>query len=102
MAEILMVRKKKSRAGLVDVGWGMEKGKEEKENVGLKVKNGDKEKDKWWSIGRGRRDSKEKAKDAVKPKSKCKFSFTLFQPFFKDLICRSLQRRTHYATDSIH
>jgi len=93
-----MVRKKKSRAGLGEVGWGMEKEKEEKENVGLKVKN----EDKWWSIGRGRRDLKEKTKDAVKPKSKCKFSFTLFQLFFKDLTCRSLQRRTHYATDSIH
>ncbi|KAF8839757.1 hypothetical protein BDN67DRAFT_736710 [Paxillus ammoniavirescens] len=75
IGEILMVKKKKSRVALDGMQWGTlgevtnvpsvakpkEKGgKKDKENL-LKVKVD--ENQKWWSIGRGRKDSKEKEKD---------------------------------------
>ena len=79
-----MVRKKKSRAGLDGLEWGalgevanVPKEKEKKDGL-LKVK-GDENKDKWWTIGRGRKDSKEKTKDKenananTKPRAKCEF-----------------------------
>ncbi|KAL6299475.1 hypothetical protein BKA93DRAFT_870647 [Sparassis latifolia] len=72
IGEIVVVKKKKSRLGLDGMTWGalgevtnIPAAKEQKpkpapvENL-LKVK-GD-ENQKWWSIGRGRKDSKEKAK----------------------------------------
>lgn len=82
IGEILVVRKKKSRAGLDGLEWGplgevtnVPKEKEKKEGL-LKVK-GEENKDKWWTIGRGRKDSKEKTKDKenanVKPRAKCEF-----------------------------
>ncbi|KAF8148662.1 hypothetical protein B0H34DRAFT_802878 [Crassisporium funariophilum] len=72
IGEIVMVKKKKSRAALDGMAWGalgevtnvpsLPKG-EKKEAPGLlKVKEGEKEK--WWSIGRGRKDSKEKTKES--------------------------------------
>ncbi|KAI0051553.1 hypothetical protein FA95DRAFT_1580533 [Auriscalpium vulgare] len=73
LGEILMVKKKKSRAALDGLKWGP---LGETTNIPpaasssnplLKVKS--EEKDKWWSIGRGRKDSKEKAKAAVRAKS---------------------------------
>ncbi|KAF9219060.1 hypothetical protein BS17DRAFT_439592 [Gyrodon lividus] len=81
IGEILMVKKKKSRVALDGMQWGTlgevtnissvtrpkEKGgKKEKENL-LKVKVD--ENQKWWSIGRGRKDSKEKEKDKERAKS---------------------------------
>ncbi|KAH7884200.1 hypothetical protein F5I97DRAFT_1671717 [Phlebopus sp. FC_14] len=77
MGEIVVVKKKKSRAALDGLGWGTlgevtnvpsvtktkekEKGgKKEKDGL-LKVKVD--ENQKWWSIGRGRKDSKEKEKN---------------------------------------
>lgn len=82
--EILMVRKKKSRAALDEVGWGSgsnldEKtnAAKEKENLALKPKLDEKEK--WWSIGRGRKDSKEKKdkgeREHSKARTKCKMKF---------------------------
>ncbi|KAH7905000.1 hypothetical protein BJ138DRAFT_1118875, partial [Hygrophoropsis aurantiaca] len=80
IGEILMVKKKKSRAGLDGMRWGTlgevtnvptvtkkEKKESSKENAKdglLKVKVDEKEK--WWSIGRGRKDSKEKEKERAK------------------------------------
>ncbi|KIJ60131.1 hypothetical protein HYDPIDRAFT_32553 [Hydnomerulius pinastri MD-312] len=78
IGEILMVKKKKSRVALDGMNWGTlgevtnvpsitkpkEKGgKKDKENL-LKVKVDDNQK--WWSIGRGRKDSKEKEKERAK------------------------------------
>lgn len=82
IGEILVVRKKKSRAGLNEVEWGplgevtnVPKEKERKESL-LKVK-GEENKDKWWTIGRGRKDSKEKAKDKENAKSRAKCEFVV-------------------------
>ena len=88
VGEIVVVKKKKSRAGLGDVTWGptplgdvtnatnlpsVENGKPL--NLGgAKSKQGEKEKDRWWTIGRGRKDSKEKEKEKEKDKNKVKLS----------------------------
>lgn len=79
IGEIVVVKKKKSRAGLDGLRWGAlgdvtntvkeveaeklkSKPKEKKRPAtSLKVKIDEKEK--WWTIGRGRKDSKEKAKE---------------------------------------
>lgn len=80
IGEILMVKKKKSRLGLNGLQWGtlgevtnvppVTKPKEKagkKESL-LKVKVD--ENQKWWSIGRGRKDSKEKDKGKDKDVAK--------------------------------
>ena len=89
IGEILLVKKKKSRAALNGMSWGtlgevtnvppMTKPKESKEKGGKKEKEGllkvkMDENQKWWSIGRGRKDSKEKdkEKDKEKERAKCK------------------------------
>ncbi|KAF7437378.1 hypothetical protein PC9H_004217 [Pleurotus ostreatus] len=65
--EIVMIRKKKSRAGLDGVRWGDEGAeradgplKEKNSNVqnGGKMQEGGKEK--WWTIGRGKKEAKDK------------------------------------------
>ncbi|KAI6137090.1 hypothetical protein F5141DRAFT_1230782 [Pisolithus sp. B1] len=81
IGDILLVKKKKSRAALDGMTWGtlgevtnipsITKPKENKEKSGkkeeglLKVKVD--ENQKWWSIGRGRKDSKEKEEPAKSP-----------------------------------
>jgi hypothetical protein len=106
LGDILVVKKQKSRAALDDMGWGPaaananapaskgvlgevtntsknSSGKKEKEKDGglLKVKVD--EERKWWSIGRGRKDSKEEKKNkekenaASKSRASCKWSFLL-------------------------
>ena len=66
IGEIVVVRKKKSRAGLDKIGWALgdvtnnEEVEEKEEKVKIKME----EKEKWWSIGRGRKDSKG-AKDTL-------------------------------------
>lgn len=90
LGEILVVKKKKSRAGLDSLRWGgalgevtnapsaaHKEGKMGATLMPLKVE----EHQKWWSIGRGRKDSKGKEKDnggssiratlAPRSKSKC-------------------------------
>jgi hypothetical protein len=80
IGEIVMVKKKKSRAALDGMQWGP---LGEVTNVApvpppkqsfLRPKS--EEKEKWWTIGRGRKDSKEKSKEAERQKdkawSKCK------------------------------
>ncbi|KAI6020976.1 hypothetical protein BKA83DRAFT_4293512 [Pisolithus microcarpus] len=80
IGDILMVKKKKSRAALDGMTWGtlgevtnvpsIMKPKEKsgkKEEGLLKVKTD--ENQKWWSIGRGRKDSKEKEETAKSPNS---------------------------------
>ncbi|GLB36845.1 hypothetical protein LshimejAT787_0311320 [Lyophyllum shimeji] len=70
IGEIVVVKKKKSRVALDGMRWGalgevtnVPPVTAPKEAPGLlKVKSGEKEK--WWSIGRGRKDSKEKTKEA--------------------------------------
>ncbi|KAF9055274.1 hypothetical protein BDZ89DRAFT_1087946 [Hymenopellis radicata] len=65
LGEILMVKKKKSRGALGTLGWGgpmadvsnIPKAKPEE-------KKEKETKDKWWTIGRGRKDSKEKTEKA--------------------------------------
>ncbi|KAG5732016.1 hypothetical protein E4T56_gene18279 [Termitomyces sp. T112] len=78
ISEIVVVRKRKSRAGLDGVRWGsVDQGGsgtlgevtnvprvKEKERVREKVKS---EESKWWSLARGRKDSKEKEKHAKGP-----------------------------------
>lgn len=78
IGEIVMVKKKKSRGGLDGLRWGSGgSALEEITNVPsvpqpvtaiTKVKA--EEKDKWWTLGRGRKDSKEK--DKVKEKEKAR------------------------------
>lgn len=84
IGEILLV-KKKSRGALDGTRWGAleevtnapavpkEKTKE-RENDGLPKVKGD-EMEKWWSIGRGRKDSKEKTKEKEISKSRSKCAF---------------------------
>ncbi|KAJ4485212.1 hypothetical protein J3R30DRAFT_3696531 [Lentinula aciculospora] len=77
IGEIVMVKKKKSRAGLDGLRWGSGGGAlGEVTNVPsvsqpvtaiTKVKA--EEKEKWWTLGRGRKDSKEKEKEKVREKS---------------------------------
>ena len=81
--EFVIVKKKKSRLGLDGMSWGplsetTNVPKVAKSNAAqpvpkenpatLKVKND--EERKWWSIGRGRKDSKEKEKEKEKTKGK--------------------------------
>lgn len=62
VGEVLMVKKKKSRAALSGLKWGTladvtnsAPSKDSTQTVRLKTED----KEKWWSIGRGRRDSKD-------------------------------------------
>jgi serine/arginine repetitive matrix protein 2 len=60
VGEVLMVKKKKSRAALSGLKWGTlaevtNSSKDPIQAVGLKSED----KEKWWSIGRGRKDSKD-------------------------------------------
>jgi serine/arginine repetitive matrix protein 2 len=62
VGEVLMVKKKKSRAALSALKWGtlaeVTNSAPSKDSTrGAKLKN--EEKEKWWSIGRGRKDSKD-------------------------------------------
>lgn len=77
IGEIVVVKKKKSRAGLDGLRWGAlgdvtntvkEVAIEKEKPKALKVKT--EEKEKWWTIGRGRKDSKEKAKEKIKDAAK--------------------------------
>ncbi|EJD08498.1 uncharacterized protein FOMMEDRAFT_151360 [Fomitiporia mediterranea MF3/22] len=85
IGEIVVLKKKKSRAGLDDLYWGAlgdvtNTGKRPISDKLTRVnkpataeslpKATDDEKEKWWTIGRGRKDTKEKSKDKVKTKSK--------------------------------
>ena len=83
IGEILMVKKKKSRLALDGMNWGTlgevtnvpsatkpkEKGGKKESLLKVKVD----ENQKWWSIGRGRKDSKEKdkGKDKDQDRAKC-------------------------------
>lgn len=60
--DMLMIQKKKSRGALNALGWGGNgNGLSDATNTaGLKPKNDAKEKDKWWSIGRGKKETKDK------------------------------------------
>lgn len=62
VGEVFMVKKKKSRAALSALKWGtlaeLTNSAPSKDSIrGARLKNEDK--DKWWSIGRGRKDSKD-------------------------------------------
>jgi len=62
VGEVLMVKKKKSRAALSALKWGTlaevtNSAPSKDPTKGVRLKNEDKEK--WWSIGRGRKDSKD-------------------------------------------
>jgi serine/arginine repetitive matrix protein 2 len=68
IGEIVMVKKKKSRLALNDMAWGplgevtnVPKVPPKDTAPVTKVKN--EEKEKWWTLGRGRKDSKEKTKE---------------------------------------
>ena len=85
IGEIVMVKKKKSRAALDGMAWGalgevtnVPKVPPKEAAPLLKVKN--EEKDKWWTLGRGRKDSKEKTKENNKMSSKrmCTFLSSRF------------------------
>ncbi|RDB27260.1 hypothetical protein Hypma_004359 [Hypsizygus marmoreus] len=94
IGEIVMVKKKKSRVALDGMRWGA---LGEVTNVPavtapkevpalLKVKG---EENKWWSIGRGRKDSKEKAKEQEKPREKSKTRAKSPEPIARDPYPRS-------------
>ena len=76
IGEIVMVKKKKSRVALDGMAWGalgettnVPKVPPKKEAALLpKAKNDEKEK--WWTIGRGRKDSKEKTKEKENKENK--------------------------------
>jgi serine/arginine repetitive matrix protein 2 len=76
IGEILMVKKKKSRAALDGLHWGAlgevtnVPSAVKQKRSGLQPKTEEKEKDKWWTIGRGRKDSKEKVKEKEKEREK--------------------------------
>ncbi|KAL1696581.1 hypothetical protein GGG16DRAFT_85014 [Schizophyllum commune] len=86
LGEILMVKKQKSRAGLNNLAWGplgektniastMTNSQHDKQNTKtttLKPKTEENVKEKWWTIGRGRKDSKDKEAKAPRDKSKSK------------------------------
>jgi len=102
IGEILVVRKRPSRVrgGLGGVGWGMEsdgvievppvpsKGQPMGEKTNLGGGKGDEKeggKERWWTIGRGRKDSKEekeKEKEKKKGKENSKMSSSLKRRFF--------------------
>jgi serine/arginine repetitive matrix protein 2 len=82
LGDIVMVKKKKSRVGLDGLEWGAAVaggggGFGEVTNT----RDGEKEKDekegKWWTIGRGRKDSKGKEKENV-GRAKCAYPSPLF------------------------
>lgn len=105
IGEIVVLKKKKSRAGLNDLHWGAlgdvtNVGKAETSELKpeakkplpaestLKAKN----EDKWWTIGRGRKDSKEKPKDKVlRSKSKEKLK-EIIKDSSKDTAKNSLRQ----------
>ena len=86
LGEVLMVHKKKSRAGLRGLGWG--KALDDVTNATqapskegattLKVKDEPVKENKWWTIGRGRKDSKDKEQSKTKSRSKCEYNFLIF------------------------
>jgi hypothetical protein len=85
--EILVVRKKKSRAGLDAVGWGAASPSAPSSSASASTTSAGggvagsplrigKEKtgggvEKWWSIGRGRRDSKDRDRDKENQRARC-------------------------------
>jgi serine/arginine repetitive matrix protein 2 len=87
IGEIVMVKKKKSRLALDGMAWGP---LDEVTNVPKvppkdaaplpKVKN--EEKEKWWTLGRGRKDSKEKTKDSKENKMSSKRESSLMNSLF--------------------
>lgn len=79
VGEIMLVKKKKSRAALDGLRWGalgevtnVPSTAPKEASTLLKVKG--EEKDKWWSIGRGRKESKDKTKE-TKSKTNAKSRF---------------------------
>lgn len=78
IGEIVMVKKKKSRVGLDGMRWGalgevtnvpqvtQMQPKDLKEAPGLLKVKQEEGSGRWWSIGRGRKDSKEKEKEKIK------------------------------------
>ncbi|KZT25561.1 hypothetical protein NEOLEDRAFT_1178340 [Neolentinus lepideus HHB14362 ss-1] len=78
LEDIVVVKKKKSRAALDGIRWGPgalgDVTNTTETGGGMKEKGDRGDKDKWWTIGRGRKDSKEKVKgkaiENIKPRSK--------------------------------
>ena len=87
IGEIVMVKKKKSRLALDGMAWGA---LDEVTNVPKvppkepaplsKVKN--EEKEKWWTLGRGRKDSKEKTKENKENKMSSKRKSSPMNSFY--------------------
>ena len=109
IGEILVVRKRPSRVrgGLGGVGWGVEVGADAppplppplpqpmgektnlggaKEGLGKGDEKEGKEKERWWTIGRGRKDSKDE-KEKKKGKENYKMSPSLKRMFFLSFCC---------------
>ncbi|KAF8814601.1 hypothetical protein BYT27DRAFT_7249906 [Phlegmacium glaucopus] len=85
IGEIVMVKKKKSRAALDGMAWGalgevtnVPKVPPKETAPLLKVKN--EEKEKWWTLGRGRKDSKEKTKENKEKKLSSKPVEYIYEP----------------------
>jgi hypothetical protein len=119
IGEILVIRKRPSkiRGGLGDVGWGVNVddvppvpklvGLDEKTNLnlGVKPKGDEKEggKERWWTIGRGRKDSKEKEETKKKGKENVKISSSLerkcfFRPFVSSLVLTILLLSSSFSS----
>ena len=85
IGEIVMVKKKKSRLALDGMAWGalgevtnVPKVPPKEPAPLLKVKN--EEKEKWWTLGRGRKDSKEKTKESKENKMSSKRESSSMNP----------------------
>lgn len=87
IGEIVVVKKKKSRAALEGIRWalgevtnnGSEPEGQQLKDESDKVKVKTEEKEKWWSIGRGKRDSKEKDNGKLNIRAKGNI-FSIFSP----------------------
>ena len=111
VGEIMIVKKKKYRIPLDAMSWGAltdttnapESHPATNENPALKVKN-DEEK-RWWTIGRGRKDWKEKVRSKAKEN---KISTTTQRNYISSILLRSVLNHlilapqhtleTHYVT----
>lgn len=87
IGEIVMIKKKKSRAALDGMSWGAfgevtnipKVASKEAAAPPLKMKN---DKDKWWTLGRGRKDSKENKENKEKKLSSKRKSSSLHSCIF--------------------
>lgn len=79
--EIVVVKKKKSRAALESVHWNPSEEPKAPREAALKPNKSEEKENKWWTIGRGRKDSKDKDKAKGKSRAKCRFLLNRISSF---------------------